>query len=316
MAFEYTDSEGRSITRDEWLSLIEERKNPFYEYPADLNHPIWRYMDLPKFVSLLENSSLFFPRADKLGDHFEGSFSDLNQGDIERQRLHYISHLKGLPSGVTESELNAFETQLMGQYESIATLRKWERKWTYISCWHANRHESAAMWRLYSKSDDVIAVQSTFQRLLDCLRPHRKPPHGEPKLGMAHYFDPETERVRTNVHLSHFFHKFKSFEHEKELRAVMQDLPTKPIEAGKRASLGIVTASPGQPSFQYDFDKEPLEGVSLRIDLPLLIERIYVSPYAARWFADLVGNIVRRYSLLCSVEPSLLSRDPVFRAAF
>ena len=42
-----------------------------------LNRPLddtvlWRYMDFTKFVSLLEKSALFFPRADKLGDPFEG----------------------------------------------------------------------------------------------------------------------------------------------------------------------------------------------------------------------------------------------------
>ena len=176
--------------------------------------------------------------------------------------------------------------------------------------------ESAAMWRLYSKSDDVIAVQSTFQRLLDCVQPHRKSPHGEPILGMVHYFDPETERVQMGAHLSHFFHKFRSFEHERELRAVIKRLPTKPIEDGTRAKLGVVTTRPGQPSLQYDFDQVPAQGVSLEVDLHLLIERIYVSPYAAPWFAELVRKVVRRYSLSCAVEPSLLSRDPVFRAGF
>ena len=97
---------------------------------------------------------------------------------------------------------------------------------------------------------------------------------------------------------------------------MIQRLPTKPIEAGTRAKLGIVTTGPGQPSLEYDFDQVPPQKVSLEVDLQLLIERIYVSPYAASWFAELVRKVVRRYSLSCAVEPSLLSRDPVFRAWF
>ena len=35
---------------------------------------IWRYMDLAKFLSALDRESLFFCRADLLGDLFEGSY--------------------------------------------------------------------------------------------------------------------------------------------------------------------------------------------------------------------------------------------------
>jgi hypothetical protein len=199
MALQYTNSSGRSITRDEWLSLIDKRKSPFYRYPTNPDQQIWRYMDLPKLISLLGDSSLFFLNADVLKDKFEGRFSDLNTRDIERERLYFRDQLSKIPDKVTESALDEFEFQFMNHSDSLAILREWERKWTYISCWHANKRESAAMWRLYSKSDDVIAIQSTFWRLLSCVEPHREPPHGEPILGMVRYFDPDTERVQTGV---------------------------------------------------------------------------------------------------------------------
>jgi hypothetical protein len=41
-----------------------------YELPPD-NTPIWRYLDFAKFVLLLTERSLFFCRADLLGDKFE-----------------------------------------------------------------------------------------------------------------------------------------------------------------------------------------------------------------------------------------------------
>src|SRR5687768_14667395 len=34
---------------------------------------LWRYMDLAKFLHLLEDRTLFFARADRLGDPFEGA---------------------------------------------------------------------------------------------------------------------------------------------------------------------------------------------------------------------------------------------------
>jgi hypothetical protein len=39
---------------------------------------IWRYMDFTKFVSLLDRSALFFARADKFKDQFEGSWTKKN----------------------------------------------------------------------------------------------------------------------------------------------------------------------------------------------------------------------------------------------
>ena len=39
---------------------------------------LWRYMTFTKFASLLTKKALFFARADKFGDPFEGSLSALN----------------------------------------------------------------------------------------------------------------------------------------------------------------------------------------------------------------------------------------------
>lgn len=44
--------------------------------PQDQNAKIWRYIDFTKFVSLIDSQELFFARADKFDDPFEGSFSE------------------------------------------------------------------------------------------------------------------------------------------------------------------------------------------------------------------------------------------------
>ena len=55
------------------------RQGPDYEvkYPA-LDATLWRYMDVAKFADLLESKALFFARANKLEDPFEGSWPDAN----------------------------------------------------------------------------------------------------------------------------------------------------------------------------------------------------------------------------------------------
>ncbi len=47
-------------------------KHVLFRAPANESERIWRYMDFTKFVSMLHSESLFFCRADKLSDPFEG----------------------------------------------------------------------------------------------------------------------------------------------------------------------------------------------------------------------------------------------------
>ena len=53
------------------------KEHPSFTPPCN-NAVLWRYMDFTKFISLLDTSSLFFARADKLGDLFEGTYSRVN----------------------------------------------------------------------------------------------------------------------------------------------------------------------------------------------------------------------------------------------
>ncbi|KAF5417648.1 MAG: hypothetical protein C5S38_01290 [Candidatus Methanophagaceae archaeon] len=50
------------------------KEHPAFEKPSDEDIKIWRYIDFTKFVSLLDKKALFFARADRLSDSFEGSY--------------------------------------------------------------------------------------------------------------------------------------------------------------------------------------------------------------------------------------------------
>ena len=96
--------------------------------PAVSGHPVfpplsaetrlWRYLDFTKYAAILEGRGLFLPRADLLGDPFEGSRSRAN---FENRKAVYGD--QDLPTDM-QAELSRFS--------------EWERQWTYISCWHAN----------------------------------------------------------------------------------------------------------------------------------------------------------------------------------
>ncbi len=81
-----------------------------------------------------------------------------------------------------------------------------------------NEHESAAMWKLYAQTNEAVAIQSTYQKLASCLPENVF-------VGVVHYIDYETQWLPEGNAMWPFVHKRKSFEHERELRALFEDLP-------------------------------------------------------------------------------------------
>ena len=52
--------------------------------------------------------------------------------------------------------------------------------------------------------------------------------------------------------------------------------------------------------------------IPITVDLDTLIERIYVSPNAREWFANVVRNLLARYRKAWTVEYSSIDGEPLF----
>jgi hypothetical protein len=144
------------------------------------------------------------------------------------------------------------------------------------------------MWKLYLKSDEGIAIQSTYKKLRDAVIDDEKF-----FLGVVKYIDYESEWIDARNLLSPLVHKRKNFEHEREVRAVVTKLPTE------------VSG--------FDFTQETIaRGLQLRVDLERLIENIYVAPSASDWLSGLVSDVVKQYGHTFSVVHSRLTEQPVF----
>jgi len=251
--------------------MSDESGHPSFELPPDTAAKIWRYMDFTKFVAMLDSAALFFCRVDLLGDPFEGS--------VPRANEDYWKALR--------EEHGGDEAILQSNKAFLGNMARFSRQRTYVNCWHVNEHESAAMWQLHSREDASIAIQSRCLLLQQCLPAHVS-------VGLVRYTDYDKEPIPPFNILDYCLHKRKSFEHERELRALIWTL-----EADAKTREPAWTVEPGQP------------GILVPVNLATLIETIYVAPGCPLWFEELVGKVTRRFGLSLPVKRSKIADRPM-----
>ena len=228
---------------------------------------LWRYMSFTKFTSLLTKKALFFARADKLGDPFEGSLSPLNA------ELYPVIH-SNIPPEHQDTHRKLFRNL---------------PRFTLINCWHENETESDAMWKLYAGNGEGIAIKTTYRSLNESLTGK-----GLTYLGRVNYVDYNTTHIKDNDPVAPFIHKRTSFEHEREVRAIIR----KPYRADNQ----IIVDGPDICDV----------GIYCGVDVDTLIMEVFVPPYVEDWFAELVQAIAKTYGLQAPVKRSSLSALPVW----
>jgi hypothetical protein len=262
---ERSAEEAKQLAINARLDGLREFNRHYFQTFRPPKRPVklWRYMDFTKFVSMLQNNGLFFSRASKMNDLFEGGYSRGNS-----QLQDYVN--RALMKALGDAELSPDKAQE-------------RRDQTVMSCWHASNHESAAMWRLYSSSNESICIQTTSRKLRQSM------PAGI-DIGTVQYIDYETEWVPERQPVLPFLYKRKSFEHEREFRAIGNIL---------------------DPSTNDLRQEESENGLWIKCELEDLIERVRVAPDVAPWFRDLVVQTVNKYELNIPVEPSSLELKPL-----
>jgi hypothetical protein len=245
--------------------------HPVFRAPPDAAR-LWRYMSFTKYVSLVATSSLWFANTDRLGDPWEGTYTKANLA----RRSEQIG--AGPRPDLNELLLNNL----------IATERS-----IYASCWHENDGESTAMWKLYLASDEGIAVQTTWERLIGCLGEPERP---TTKIigGRVRYVDPDAAPVDADDLVSNSFtpHTTKrlSFAHERETRLLMW---------------AIDPSAPGPTTPEIN-----VPGIRVPVDLWTLVEGVYLAPDSPSWFQDLVRDVTTTYQHAFRLYQSELAKEP------
>ena len=252
-----------------WWWEVDRRVSP--------DEKLWRYMDLSKLIAMLEDQSLFFARADKLGDPFEGA-SGLADREPEWDNFYldyFREAIRTLPSELGSPDKADVEAQAQRLLREIKQGAEFDRRTTFVSCWHLNSGESEAFWRLYCPQGSAgVAIETTTRRLTESLGTT------DVDLGEVHYID--FKKSFAGIH-DRIFWKRNSLKHEAEVRAV----------------------------YRLRFDK-PANGVNLTVDLSTLIGGVVVSPFGPPWLSELLPKILERYQLSIEVRRSELLAQPFF----
>lgn len=264
------------------------KSHPVFRAPPDTDGKIWQYMELAEFVSMLNRKALFFVKASKLRDPYEGiipQYSNMIRSKRENEeQKQYFQSVYESNNGVNRKMAQAMAEQF-----------QMYRQLVLINPWHYNEYESAAMWSLYSHENAGIAIQSTTRRLSECFKDNNEDIIW---IGKVQYLDFSEDWMNEWKNLFQaFVTKRKSFEYEKEIRAVTC-LPDDNVSR----HLLVNTATEESNAFSSrERTVNPKEltdkGKYVSVDLHMLVEKVYVAPYAEPWFEEVVESLLSKYDL-------------------
>jgi hypothetical protein len=264
---------------------------------------LWRYVDFGKFVSMLLTGSLYFTKVSKFTDPFEGAIGILdNKSSYDKSMIfalvvaqltaptkdrpplspskeitdRALKIVEDLEKGTISDEDKEVVKNAQKLSSDLEFSRSEKRDMTYVNCWHENEFESDAMWTLYSKDiTNALAIRTTYQKLYESLG--RDPLID---IGRVNYINFNKAFSANN---STQWYKRKSFSHENEVRAVL-----------------------------INETRRELDGVPIDVDLNVLIDSIFISPYAGDWFVDVVKDTLKKYKLEKPVFHSDMAQKPLY----
>ncbi|WP_129748049.1 hypothetical protein [Flavobacterium anhuiense] len=226
--------------------------NPNIKLPDDPDTIVWKYLDLSKFLDLLLSKKLFMSRSDKFEDQYEGTFSEPTYEEIKK--------------------LAADNSEFLSYYKT-------HREKVAISSWHINEYESFAMWQIFTKNNEGLAIQSTIRRLQKAVKPEN---NYDQFIGEVNYIDYKKEYIPFDDLFFPFLFKRKSFQYEREVR-ILSDTSKSDIKLN--------------------------DGLKINVDINQLIEKIYIHPKSENWYKKLVIELVERLGFGFEIEKSDLESD-------
>ena len=253
-------------------------KHPECHLPDNESLAIWRYMNFPKFLSLLDKSALFFSRAIniiKYDDPFEGSFTESSITMFDALSRHIKENYPKKDNADMFNKLKIghqvfkrlFETQVL------------------INCWIMKEYEDSSMWTKFGGQDNIsVVIKSDLNRLKRCFGRYSD---YEIFISKISYIDYEKDSIKERSEITPFLYKRKLFDGEREVRCFLVDD-------------GDISLFPDEEPMPVTALNEGLSlnpGVNIPVDLDILIDKIYLSDKSSEWARAMIYSLFSKLSL-------------------
>lgn len=257
------------------------------EFPTEITAPVFfpkrnqniaRYMDLAKFLSLIQTKKLFFNQLDNFEDKYEGTLSEPSYDELKEwyRTVVYPQILSN-----TKRKIDDVETELEKDIIEHRKANDMFKKHIYISCWNKSENESYALWKIYAGLNQGIMIKSNIERIIKAFENTKE----ILQISEVKYIDYKKESVKIGNANYPIIHKNKPYNYEDEIRLIHQVNP--------------------ELSFEEDSIKNKLEiGKNIETKIEFLIEEVIISPFAPKWFFDVVKNVLEKYDLNVNIRYS------------
>lgn len=261
--------------------------------------PLWRYMDVPKFLSMVTSGTLWFAKAAKLHDDPYEGFCRVTRppfpSDEHGAKWLYRETAPGVSVEITVERMRAELARRQADYLENA------REHLYVNSWCLG-DESMAMWELYASSGWGVAIKSSVGQYRRAARFRvREEQHafggvryhsdlasagevGFDLQGASSVYLPGPGLWGETLKLG--FHKRSCYAHEREWRAALFG----------------------------DSDKECI-GYEIEFDLEELVSEVCVGPRAEPHVLNGVQAVLGKFGLRKPVTQSALLTPPERNAA-
>jgi hypothetical protein len=221
-----------------------------------------RYLDMPRFISFLKSSTLYLCRSDLFQDKFEGSFT----------------------VSVKDAIINSYnKNKIEYTYEKF---KKELREGVFINCWSLGADDNMALWKLYGKTNDCVAITTTVGKLSTALNNYT----GQGCISLRkveyikHWKDP---KIKIKPYSNVFKYKTVGYAFESEVRIILD-------------------------RFSETFESPSKdEGITLPVNLSKFLRSIVVSPECSIWFKAVVQDVADKYGVICPIRNSSMSKKPI-----
>lgn len=259
------------------MPIFPENKSPRVIYPKS-DYNIAKYLDLTKFISLIQRKSLFFCRLDMLEDKFEGLSPNITYEQWVEEYKYRRDQTNDIEKSKTDQEIKLIVKNLFS-FEAI------HKPITCVNCWNKFDVESPALWKIYADSGKGVMIKSSISKLMMAFSQNTDTIW----LSEIKYLDRKKEPYPSGNSIYPVIHKGLEYHYETEVRLIYE----------------LYYNGKTLENNTYDWKSEEIEaGLFSSVDLSLLIDEIIIGPFTPNWYKKMIEDLASIYGLNTTIRNS------------